>query len=369
MIRSLVSLKAVNPGFHTDNVLTWRVSASRTRNPQGPQLAAFYGELLGRIQSIPGVRGAGAITDIFLSITPNSGSFTVEGHVPPPSEQEVEATVDAISTNYFQMMGTRLIRGRFFNDHDGQDSLQVALINETMAQRFWPGEDAVGKRFKFGGANSQSPWLTIAGIVADQRRQGMQKVARCETFRPLAQRPARGMTLVVHSASDPSQMAPSIRAAVRAIDPSAVLFERSTIAEQIGESLATRSFETLLLALFATVALVLAAAGIYGVIFQSVSQRMNEIGIRVALGAQRSGLLGMIVGEALRLVLVGAILGGIGDLAISRLLSGFLYSVGAGDPVTYLAVAVVLAGVAVLASAIPARRAASVDAIHALRYE
>jgi predicted permease len=369
MIRSLVSLQAIHPGFQTENVLTWRVSPSRARYPQPPQLAAFYADLLQRLQSIPGVLNAAVTTDVFLSSTPNSGSFAVEGHPSPPPEQQIEATTDRVSINYFQTMGVRLIHGRFFNEHDGPDTTPVALINETMARRFWPGEDAVGKRFKFGDAGSPGPWLTVVGIVGDMRRQGQDKVARCETFAALAQRPARGMTLVVHAASDPAKTAGMVRDAVRSVDRSAVLFERSTIADQIGESLAQRRFQTLLLSLFSLLALVLAAVGIYGVVYQSVSQRTNEIGIRVALGAQKSSLLGMIVGEALRMVLVGALAGGIAAFAISRALSSFLYSVTAADPVTYVAVALLLALAAVLASVIPARRAAGVDPINALRYE
>jgi putative ABC transport system permease protein len=369
MIRSLVSLQAIHPGFQTENVLTWRISPSRARYPQPAQLAAFYADLLQRLQSIPGVLSAAATTDVFLSTTPNSGSFAVEGHPSLPPEQQIEATTDRVSTNYFQTMGVRLIHGRFFNEHDGPDTTPVALINETMARRFWPGEDAVGKRFKFGDAGSPGPWLTVVGIVGDMRRQGQDKVARCETFAALAQRPARGMTLVVHTASDPAKTAGMVRDAVRSIDRSAVLFERSTIAEQIGESLAQRRFQTLLLGLFSVLALVLATVGIYGVVYQSVSQRTNEIGIRVALGAQKSSLLSMIVGEALRMVSLGALAGGIAAFAISRALSSFLYSISAADPVTYLAVALLLALAAVSASVIPARRATGVDPINALRYE
>lgn len=368
MIRSLLTLEFIHPGFQTENVLTWRVSPSRTKYPPGPQVAVFYSDLLPRLQSIPGVLAAAATTDIFLSSTPNSGSFAVEGHATPPPEQQVEATTDRVTTTYFQALGVPLIRGRLFNEHDGSVTMPVVLINETMARRFWPGEDAVGKRFKFDG-DSNAPWLTVVGIVGDMRRQGQDKAARCETFSPLSQRPARGMTLVVHTSSDPAKTAGMIRDAVRSIDKSAVLFERSTIADQIGDSLAQRRFQTLLLGLFSLLALVLATVGIYGVVYQSVSQRTNELGIRVALGAQKSSLLRMILGEALGMVSLGAIAGGIAAFAISRALSSFLYSVTAADPLTYLAVVLLLAIAAILASVIPARRATGIDPINALRYE
>jgi putative ABC transport system permease protein len=369
MIRSLLNLQVIRPGFQTDNVLTWRVSPSRTKYPQRPQVATFYAALLGRLQATPSVQAAAMVTNVFLSSTPDSGGFTVEGHPAPPPEQQIEATLDSISPNYFRTLGVPLIRGRFFDEHDGPDTLPMVLINETMARRFWPNEDAVGKRFKFGDPDPKTPWLTVAGVVGDMRRQGMEKVARCETFLPLAQSPSRGVTLVVHTSTEPAKVAGMVRDAVRELDKSAVLFERSTIADQIGESLSQRRFETLLLGLFSLLALILATVGIYGVVFQSVSQRINELGIRVALGAQKSSLLRMILGEALGMVFLGAMVGGLAAFAISRALSSFLYSVTAADPLTYMVVFLLLSVAAALASAIPARRATNIDPINALRYE
>jgi len=369
MIRTMISLQSVQPGFRTNNVLTWRIAPSRVKYTTGAQVATFYGDLLRSIQSIPGVQAAAAVTDVFLSTTPNSGGFAIEGRPSPPPEQQIEATIDRVSSNYFVTLGVPLLHGRFFDSHDGRDTPPVIIINETMAHRFWPNEDAVGKRFKFGDASSPDPWLTVVGVVGDMRRQGQDKLARCETFMAMAQRPARGMILVVDTSSEPEKIAGMLRDAVRRLDKSAVLFERSTIADQIGESLAQRRFQTFLLGLFALLALVLAAAGIYGVVYQSVSQRTSELGIRVALGAQKANLLRMIVGEALGLVFLGAITGGLAAFAISRTLSSFLYSVTAADPLTYAAVLSLLAVAAILASVVPARRATVVDPIEALRYE
>ncbi len=369
MIRSLVNLQSIRPGFQTENVLTWKVGPSRTKYSKPPQVAAFYATLLERLQAIPNVQSAAMVTNVFLTSTPDSGGFSIEGRPALPPEQQIEATLDSVSPNYFKTLSVPLIRGRFFDDHDGASSVPVVLINETMARRFWPNEDAVGKRFTFGDPGPNTEWLTVVGIVGDMRRQGMDKAARCETFLPLAQSPARSVTLVVHTSSEPAKVAGLVRDAVRGIDKSAVLFERSTIADQIGESLSQRRFETLLLGMFSILALILATVGIYGVVFQSVSQRINEIGIRVALGAQKSSLLRMIMGEALGLVFVGALLGGLAAFATSRALSSFLYSVTAADPVTYLAVFVLLSAAAALAGVIPARRATNVDPINALRYE
>jgi putative ABC transport system permease protein len=369
MIRTLLNLRSVNPGFQTGNILTWRIAPSRAKFTQPPQVAAFYKDVLERLRSIPAVQSAAVISDVFLSITPNSGNFAVEGKPTPPPEQQIEATTDAISANYFQTMRVRLIKGRFFDARDGTGTTPVVLINETMARRTWPGENPVGKRFKWGGPDSTAPWMTVVGVVADTRRQGIDKLARCETFSPLEQMPTRRKTLVVRTSSDPLKLAGLIRSEVRAVDKDTVLFELSTIADQIGDSLAQRRFETLLLGLFALVALALAAIGIYGVVFQSVSQRINEIGIRIALGAQKSDLLRMVIGEVFTLVLTGALLGVGAALALTRALSTVLYSVTATDPLTYIVMFLLLASVAALAGLIPARRAATVDPIHALRYE
>jgi putative ABC transport system permease protein len=369
MMHSLVNLLSTRPGFRTENVLTWRIAAPRAKYQNGPEIAAFYATLLERIRVLRGVQSAAAISDIFLSETPNSGSFSVDGHPDPPPEQRIEATTDRVSPNYFQSLGVRLVRGRFFDDHDGPNTTQVVMINETMARRFWPSEDVIGRRFKFGDAASHAPWLTVVGIVRDMRRQGMDKSARCETFQPLAQRPAPNMTLVVPTSSDPAKVTGLVREAIRALEPGAVLFSRSTIADQIGDSLAQRRFETLLLGLFSGLALVLATVGIYGVVYQSVSQRTNEIGVRVALGAQKGGLLQMVVGEALKLVGLGAVFGGIGAFMISGALSSFLYSVTPADPLTYLATIGLMAVAGAAASVLPARRAAAIDPVHALRYQ
>jgi putative ABC transport system permease protein len=369
MIRSLAYVRGVNPGFDPERVLTLRLAVSSSRYPERAQVAAFYQQLLDRIQTLPGVRAAGAIRDFTLSITPNSAGFSVEGRAPEPVENQIEATIDPVTPGFFTAMGVALRAGRFIDSRDGADTLRVAMINETMARRFWPHEDAVGKRFKFGGPDSQNPWLTVVGVAADMRRQGLDHVARCETFQPLAQSPSRIMNLVVRTTGDPLAMAGALRAEVRSLDPHTPLIGISTMDRVLGESIAERKFQATLLGLFSTVALTLAAIGIYGLMYQAVARRTHEIGVRMALGASARDVLAMVLREGLGLALAGIAIGLGGALALTRALSTLLYGVTATDPVTFAAAAGILLCASVAASVIPARRATRVDPMEALRYE
>jgi putative ABC transport system permease protein len=266
-------------------------------------------------------------------------------------------------------MGVTLKRGRFFTDQDGPKNRPVVLINETMARRFWPDEDPIGKRLTFGDPGKADSWMTIVGIVADMRRQGLDTVARCETFLPLAQSPALGMNLVIRTAGDPLALAQAVRAEVRALDRDTPIIGVTTIETLLGESIAARRFQTTLLGLFSSVALVLAAIGIYGLMYHSVARRTHEIGVRIALGAGSSDVLGLVVREGLLLALVGIVLGLAGSFALTRALSTLLFGVTSTDPVTFAGVAGMLLVVAIAASLIPARRAMRVDPMIALRYE
>ncbi len=359
----------VDPGFRTDRLLTLQVAFSGATYPQGPQAAAAFDQLIGRLRAMPGVEGAAAISDIFLSTTPNSGNFTVEGAAVIPLEQQIEATDDVVTPEYFQVMGVPLQEGRWFNRQDGAQALKVAIVNETMARRFWPAGNPVGKRFKFGQPDSTAPWLTVVGVAGDMRRQGLHIGARAETFQPLAQRPRRALNLVVRAKADPFALAANARAAIREMDRSAPIAGVTTIERLIGESTAQRRFQMLLLGLFAALALAIAAIGVYGLNYYHVTQRTQEIGVRMALGAQRRDVIRLILGQGLRLVSAGVALGLVAALALGRLIESLLFGTRPVDLGTFAAVLVVIGVLGLVASYLPARRATKVDPMVALRYE
>jgi len=369
LIRSFSRLLAVDPGFRTDRVLTMQVSVSQTRFPESSQVAALFDQLLDRVRVLPGVESAGVISTIFLSKTPNSAGFTIEGAPVVPLEQRIEATIDAVTPDFFRTLGVPLEDGRLFTAQDGAQSLPVVIINRTMARRFWPEGSAVGKRFKFGRPQSTAPWLTVAGVVGDMRRQGLQTGARSETFFALPQRPRRGMHLVVRTAGDPLGLAAAVRAEIRALDRDAPVSGVTTLERQIGQSVAQRRFEMMLLGLFAALALALAATGIYGLNYYYVVQRTQEIGVRMALGAGRGDVLRLVVGQGARPVAAGASVGLLAALGLTRLMESLLFGVRATDPVAFAAAAVAIALLGLAASWLPARRATKVDPAVALRYE
>ncbi len=277
--------------------------------------------------------------------------------------------MDSVSPGYFNALRVPLIAGRFIDERDQAGSLPVALINETMARRYWPNEEPIGKRFHFGWGTTNVQWLTVVGVVGDMRRQGLDKVARVETFSPLAQRPRSDLKLVVRTSDDPSKVAGVIQSELRALEKELVIQKVMALDQQIGESLAQRRFQTWLLGLFSATALLLAAIGIYGVMYHSVTQRTHEFGVRVALGASARDVLRMVLGQAVLLVGTGAVIGTVAALALTRFVSSLLYGVSSSDPSTYLAVFLVLIGSALAASYLPARRATKVDPMVALRYE
>ncbi|MEK6321396.1 MAG: ABC transporter permease [Acidobacteriota bacterium] len=369
MIRSFMQLQKVDLGFNPDHVLRMNIQLSRSKY-QGQQSAAFFRQLIERVEALPGVESAGAITAVFIEGLPDSGNFTIEGRAPVPTAEQIEAPIDFVTPRYFRTMGISLLRGRELTEQDGPDSPRVVVINDTFARRFWQGEDPIGKRFKFGDSNSNSPWLTIVGVVADMRRTGFDADVRCEAFLPYTQRQFIGfLTLVVRTASDPQSMAATVRDVVWSMDRDQAVSHIGTIDQLLGGMIAQRRLNTVLFALFAGVALILAAVGIYGVISYSVTQRTHEIGIRMALGAGRGEVLKLIVRNGMTLVGIGIGIGLISAAALTRLIGTLLYGVSATDPVTFAVISAILAGVALAACLVPARRATKVDPMIALRYE
>jgi len=369
LIRSFVHLRGVDPGFHAERVLTMQMVVSRSKYPEGPQVAAFYRQLLERVARIPGVSAAGAVSTLLLGVTPNSASFTIEGRPPVPEAEQIEATIDTVSPGFFSAMGVPLLKGRFFTDADGPDSKRVVLINETMARRFWPDEDPVGRRFTFGRARPDSRWLTIAGVVGDMKRQGLDRLARSETFLPHAQSPRRGMLLLFRTSTDPAALAATIRREIRALDRDQPLSAAATLDQVLGQTVAHRRFQMGLLGLFAALALALAAIGIYGVMHYAVVQRTPEFGIRLALGAGASDVLWLVLRQGLGLAVAGLAIGLAGALALTRVMTSLLFGVRPGDPATLAGVAVVLIAVALGACYLPSRQASRVNPITALRWE
>jgi putative ABC transport system permease protein len=367
LLRSLGALHGMTTGFRTDNVMTMRINASRTRFAQAPQLRQFYDQILQRVRAVPGVRGAALVTDLFLSDTPNSGTFTLEDRPPFPPAEQIESTGDSVTPGFFELMHVRLVRGRFFDERDGDTAPPVLVINEAFANRYWPNQDPVGKRLVFGTPGPRNPWITIVGVAGDMRRRGLHRGARLETFRPTGQGIGRNMQLLVAADRTPLALAPAVRAEIRTLDPSGPVTALSTVEADIGESLAVRRFQALLLALFSILAVLLAAVGIFGLMAQIVVRRTQEIGLRIALGASPHEVLGLVLRQGVLLAAAGAAAGIIGALALARGLATLLFGVGPGDPVSYAGAAVVMALAVLLACSLPAWRAARVDPMVALR--
>jgi putative ABC transport system permease protein len=375
MARSFLRLREVDPGFRGEHVLTMTVSLPA---PLGtPSMADFAryasyfhraGERLGQL---PGVVAAGAINIVPMSGNSTDFSFDIENYV-PKGVMRPDNELREVTPGYFAAMSIPLVAGRTFTDGDVREAPQVVVINQAMARRYWPdGENPIGKRVKLhSGARYGMGWSTIVGIVGDVHHFGFDAPPRAEIYFPHAQLPRSSqLTLVIKTTGDPAAMAPSARAALAELDANQPVFDVRTMNEVMAQSLAPRRFALLLMVLFAVVALVLAAVGIYGVMSYTVAQRTQEIGIRVALGATPGDVLGMVVREGMLLVSLGLFVGMGAALALGRVVASLLYAVETSDLVTYAAIAATLASVALVAILIPARRATRVEPMLALRSE
>jgi putative ABC transport system permease protein len=280
-----------------------------------------------------------------------------------------EADQRIVTPGLMETLGTKLIRGRYFDDHDTAEGAPVAIIDETMAKTYWPNADPLGQRIKLGARQSTQPWLTIVGVVRHVRFQSLERPSRVQVYWPLTQRPTTGMSLAIKTGMDPAAIASTVQKATMSIDPDQPIYAVRPMDELLADSMLRRRLVMILLAVFAGVALTLAALGIYGVISYWVSQRSHEIGIRLALGATRSRVLNMVIGESLGVVVAGVVLGLAGSLALTRLITTMLFDVNASDPTTFVIVCGSLLGVGLIASLIPALRATWVDPVHTLRNE
>jgi len=366
LVRSFQNVRAKDLGFNPETLLIANLRLPQLKTKEAA--VVFYTELSRRLEALPGVEAVGLIGDVFGGS--NTGRITTEAGATAGMLNDVnEVRSDAISPSWFRALGVPLLRGRLFDEGDRSGTIRVAIINETMARSLWPGEDPIGKRFKFGPPESRQPWLTVVGLARDMRRQLLEREPMAQVFVPVAQDPERGMELLIKPAGNPLLLADAVRREVHAMDRTAFVSGISTMEQRIGRSLFERRFQTSLLSAFSIVALLLAAIGTYGIVHFSVQQRTREIGVRMVLGAQKLDVLSMVMREGLKLVLIGVSLGLALALSIMRLMQRLLFEVGPTDPTTFASVALLLGGIALFACWLPARRAAKIHPMEALRYE
>ena len=367
MIKSFARLMQVDVGFAADNVLTMNIWLPHYKYPQKQQWAAYFDQVLPTIKSIPEVKAVGAVTVAPLSGFYSLDSFNIEGRPAFSASDNAQAYMSVITPDYFRALGIRLQQGRFLTEQDREGAQRVALINETMARRYWPNENPIGQKIKF--AHGPQSILEVVGVIGDIKQFGVEKTTLANVYVPNQQMPVSAMSLVIKTAQDPAKLTSIIRERIWTVDKDQPITRVLTMNEIYSQSVSQPRFYMLLLTIFAVIALVLAAVGIYGVMAYSAAQRTPEIGIRLALGAQQRDVLRLVLSQGMILVLIGTAIGLAGAGALTRILSGLLFNVTATDPAIFAVIALLLMSVALLACYIPARRAMKVDPMVALRYE
>ena len=374
MLRSFSRLRSVNPGFRTDHALTLRVSLpvpnSQISTADEDRFMSFFDRALARLSELPGVTSAGAANMIPLDGNSTDRLIEVEGYVPRDESDMPDAQNRQATPGWFAAMGIPLVRGRLIERSDDKNAARVLVVNETFAQRFFPNGDAIGKRIRLGKLTSEFPWATIVGIVGDVRGFALDEPPEPTMYWPVAQiRTTPSLAIVVRTENDPAALASAVRGAISEIDPTQPIYDMQPLDQLVAKSLGQRRFTLTLMVLFGVIALVLSAIGIYGVMAFAVTQRTQEIGIRMALGASALDVLKMVVGSGMLLAAIGVAVGLIGAFALTRLMASLLFGVSPTDLVTFGLVTAGLLTVALLACYIPARRATKVDPLVALRYE
>ncbi|MFL6513533.1 MAG: ABC transporter permease [Chthoniobacterales bacterium] len=370
LVRSFIRIENTDPGFNPGQVLTMELSLPATKYPKGAPVARFFADIQRRVAALPAVKAAAVTSILPLSGNNSDSSFTLEGEMEKPLTTGVYPDEEqrCIGPDYFRVLEVPLLQGRFFTDADTADSTPVVIINQALAKKYWPNGQALGKRITFDDPRKAPKWTTIVGIVGDVRHRAVDEPPRPEFYGPHAQVPYRSMILAVRSSQDPRSLTSAIRREVLAVDPDLPLAHVRTLEEVVSESIAPRRLSVLLLGVFASIALVLAAIGMYGVMSYLVAQRTHEIGVRMALGAQRSDVLKLILSRGVRLVFAGTGFGLLFAFFCTRALRSLLYGVGAFDALTFTVVTLVLAAVALLATYIPAVRATQADPMIALSH-
>jgi predicted permease len=370
LVRSFGQVLQVPPGFNPENVLTFELTMTGRQYAESTAVLEAYRQLWQRMASLPGVSGAGGVSALPLSQMMAWGPITVEGRTPLPGEAFQNADIRVVGGDYFRAMEIPLVAGRLFSEHDTKDKDRVVLVDETMAQTLWPGQDAIGKRIRSGGIDAtDAPWLNVVGVVGRIKQDRLDAESRMALYHPHTQYPARAMNVAVRSRADAASLTAAVRQEVREVDAELPIYGLRTMADRVDESLGRRRFAMLLLSLFAVLALSLGVIGTYGVIAYEVNRGTRELGIRLALGATPRQVLSLVLGQGLALALAGALLGLAAAFAVTRAMQSMLFGVGTADPVTFLGVPVLLVLAALGASFLPARRAAAVDPAISLRSE
>jgi predicted permease len=371
LLRSFFRLRAVNPGFNPQNVLTMQLDLNGPNYKGGAPLTAFHDQLLDRVKTLPGVEAVA--TGSAVPVAPDAGfwrlSFAIEGQAPDPANRPV-AFYNGVSPDYFRTMQIPVLRGRVFDEHDVKKSQGVVIVNETLARKYFPGADPIGQRITLSDENpKEEDWAAVVGVVKDTKPRELSGEPVAEMYMPYAQQPEPNMALMIRTAGRPDAVAAAVRREVLALDRDQPVYSVRPLPAVMSEAVATPRFRTSLLGVFAALALVLAVVGIYGVMSYAVTQRTHEFGIRMALGAQASDVLKLVVGYGMALALAGVLTGLVASFAVTRVMSGLLYGVTPTDPLTFACISLLLVAVALLACLVPARRAAKVDPMVALRYE
>lgn len=369
LIRSLERLQGVSPGFNPRNVLTFDLALGAHRYDDKQVVLNTYRRVWESLRQLPGVSASGGVTSLPLSQAFAWTPITIEGREPLPGEKFINADERVVGGEYFQAMAIPLRRGRFFSERDTLDTPRVVLIDEYMAQQFWPNEDPIGKRIHVVQLKTSDSWQTVVGVVGRVKHDSLDSDPRIAFYLAQTQFPAREMSVVLRGKAESAGLTSEIKKEIRDIDPDLPMTAISTMTQRVDESLARRRFGMVLLAVFAGLALVLATMGIYGVMAYLVSQGTRELGIRMALGATRRNILSLVVRQGMLLAFTGIAIGLTGAFALTRLLRSLLFGVGATDPLTFGAITVLLGVTALLASYIPAQRAARIDPIVSLRCE
>jgi putative ABC transport system permease protein len=367
LIKSVMRLRDVDPGFKSDHIVTMNVWLPSVKYPKAPDWNSFFNRMIERIKALPGVEAAAVTSVLPVSDNFDRRTIEVEGQPKGPGENP-DVDNYMITPDYLSAMSIPLRQGRALTSQDTENAPLAVLVSETMARKLWPGADPIGKRVRFYNSDPavQRPWRTVVGVVHDVKQYGLDTAGTMAMYEPIAQFPASAMTLVVRTIPNPSGLITAIRREILALDKDQAVFSIATMEQLLADSISLRRFSMFLLGLFASLALILAAVGIYGVIAQSVSQRTHEIGIRMALGAQAHDVLKLIVRQGMSLTVVGIVVGLVGALALTRLLANLLFGVGATDPATFLWIPALLAAVSFLACYIPAHRAAKLNPLTAL---